>query len=76
MRRVSLLSVCLALFAVAATVRAAEIDPALIAAAKKEGRATFYTPLIVDQLARPLTAAFKAKFGHPPSLNPQRAASA
>ncbi len=43
--------------------RAAEIDPALIAAAKKEGRATFYTPLIVDQLARPLTAAFKAKYG-------------
>ena len=43
--------------------RAAEIDPALVAAAKKEGRVTFYTPLIVDQIARPLTAAFRAKYG-------------
>ena len=43
--------------------RAAEIDPALVAAAKKEGRVTFYTPLIVDQMARPLTAAFRAKYG-------------
>ena len=34
--------------------RAAEVDPALVAAAKKEGRAVLYTPLIVDQLVRPL----------------------
>ena len=46
-----------------ACARAAEIDPALVAAAKKEGRVTFYTPLIVDQMARPLTAAFRAKYG-------------
>jgi ABC-type Fe3+ transport system substrate-binding protein len=45
------------------TARAAEIDPALIAAAKKEGRVTFYTPLIVDQIARPLTQAFSRKYG-------------
>ena len=44
-------------------VRAAEIDPALIAAAKKEGRVALYTPLIVDQIVRPLTAAFTAKYG-------------
>jgi iron(III) transport system substrate-binding protein len=44
-------------------VRAAEIDPALIAAAKKEGRVALYTPLIVDQIVRPLTAAFRAKYG-------------
>jgi len=43
--------------------RAAEIDPALVAAAKREGRVTFYTPLIVDQIVRPLTAAFRAKYG-------------
>ena len=43
--------------------RAAEISPELIAAAKKEGRVTFYTPLIVDQIVRPLTAAFRAKYG-------------
>jgi iron(III) transport system substrate-binding protein len=45
--------------------RAAEIDPALIAAAKKEGRVALYTPLIVDQIVRPLTAAFRAKYGIP-----------
>src|SRR4029079_19138444 len=44
---------------------AAEISPQLIAAAKKEGRVTFYTPLIVDQLVRPLVAAFRAKYGIP-----------
>jgi len=43
--------------------RAAEVDPALVAAAKKEGRAVLYTPLIVDQVVRPLAAAFKAKYG-------------
>ena len=42
---------------------AAEIDPALIAAAKKEGRVVFYTPMIVDQIVRPLAAAFRAKYG-------------
>jgi iron(III) transport system substrate-binding protein len=46
-----------------ARVQAAEIDPGLVAAAKKEGHVTFYTPLIVDQMARPLTAAFRAKYG-------------
>jgi ABC-type Fe3+ transport system substrate-binding protein len=63
MRRVPLLSICAVFLAFAVSARAAEPDPALVAAAKKEGRATFYTPLIVDQLARPLTAAFKAKYG-------------
>jgi iron(III) transport system substrate-binding protein len=43
--------------------RAAEIGPELIAAAKKEGRVALYTPLIVDQIVRPLTAAFRAKYG-------------
>jgi iron(III) transport system substrate-binding protein len=43
--------------------RAAEIDPSLVAAAKKEGRVTLYTPLVVDQMARPLTQAFRAKYG-------------
>lgn len=43
--------------------RAAEIDPALVAAAKREGRLTFYSPLITDQIVRPLTTAFRAKYG-------------
>src|SRR5262245_4044623 len=43
--------------------RAAEISPELVAAAKKEGRVALYTPLIVDQIVRPLAAAFRAKYG-------------
>ena len=42
---------------------AAEIDPALVAAAKREGRLVLYTPMIVDQIVRPLAAAFRAKYG-------------
>ena len=52
-----------ALLIVPLTAQAAEVSPALIAAAKKEGRAVLYTPLIVDQGVRPLAAAFKAKYG-------------
>jgi ABC-type Fe3+ transport system substrate-binding protein len=43
--------------------RAADIDPALVAAAKREGRVVLYTPMIVDQIVRPLAAAFRAKYG-------------
>jgi len=42
---------------------AAEISPDLIAKAKQEGQVTYYTDLIVDQIVRPLTAAFEAKYG-------------
>ena len=63
MRRLSFLISALLLALAGAQSRAAEINPDLIAAAKKEGRVTFYTPLIVDQIARPLTAAFRAKYG-------------
>jgi ABC-type Fe3+ transport system substrate-binding protein len=38
-------------------------DQALIAAAKEEGQVTWYTTLIVDQLARPAAAAFENKYG-------------
>jgi iron(III) transport system substrate-binding protein len=44
-------------------VLAAEIDPALIARAKQEGQLTYYTDLVVDQIARPLISAFEAKYG-------------
>ncbi|HMI95745.1 MAG TPA: extracellular solute-binding protein [Micropepsaceae bacterium] len=49
----------------AAPARGADIDPQIVAAAKKEGRVTFYSPLIVDQILRPLVAAFRAKYGIP-----------
>ena len=42
---------------------AAEIDPQLIVRAKKEGQLTYYTDLIVEQVVRPLVAAFEKKYG-------------
>jgi ABC-type Fe3+ transport system substrate-binding protein len=47
----------------AAPAPAAEISPELIAKAKQEGQVTYYTDLIVDQIVRPLTTAFEAKYG-------------
>jgi iron(III) transport system substrate-binding protein len=41
---------------------AAEVSPELIAKAKQEGTLTYYTDLIIDQIVRPLTAAFEAKY--------------
>jgi iron(III) transport system substrate-binding protein len=38
-------------------------DPALIAAAKREGHVTWYTAQIIDALVRPLSAAFENKYG-------------
>jgi ABC-type Fe3+ transport system substrate-binding protein len=46
-----------------APAQAAEPDPALVAAAKKDGRFSLYSPLIVDQVVRPLAAAFREKYG-------------
>ena len=62
MRLLSLI-LSIVLFTLSAPTHAAEVSPALIAAAKKEGRVVLYTPLIVDQGVRPLAAAFKAKYG-------------
>jgi iron(III) transport system substrate-binding protein len=45
------------------TASAAEVDPALIARAKKEGQLTYYTDLIVEQVVRPLVSAFEKKYG-------------
>jgi iron(III) transport system substrate-binding protein len=45
------------------TAHAAEISAELIAKAKQEGQLTYYTDLIVDQIVRPLTSAFEAKYG-------------
>jgi ABC-type glycerol-3-phosphate transport system substrate-binding protein len=47
----------------AAGSRAAEPSADLIARAKQEGRITYYTDLIIDQVVRPLAAAFEAKYG-------------
>jgi ABC-type Fe3+ transport system substrate-binding protein len=37
-------------------------DPALVEAARKEGRLIFYTTWIVDQLGRPMAAEFEKRF--------------
>jgi iron(III) transport system substrate-binding protein len=62
--RRSLLSLAVyGVLAQAAAARAADVSPELIAKAKQEGQFTWYTDLIVDQIVRPLTAAFEAKYG-------------
>ena len=52
-----------ALLSSALVARAADIDPQLIARAKKEGQLTYYTDLIVEQVVRPLVAAFEKTYG-------------
>ena len=54
--------VACALLASALAVPAADIDPELIARAKKEGQVTYYTDLIVEQVVRPLVVAFEKKY--------------
>jgi ABC-type Fe3+ transport system substrate-binding protein len=60
--RVLLIAIAATLFA-ATPAQAAEISTELIAKAKQEGQVVYYTDLIVDQIVRPLTAAFEAKYG-------------
>jgi iron(III) transport system substrate-binding protein len=64
MLRRSVLAALLFGFA-SAFARAQSPDPALIAAAKKEGQVVWYTGLIVNQLARPMADAFQKKYGIP-----------
>jgi iron(III) transport system substrate-binding protein len=63
MRKQPIAAAAIALLAAALPASAAEISPALIAAAKKEGQVTYYTDLIVNQVVRPLVTAFEAKYG-------------
>ncbi len=46
----------------ATTAGAVEPSPALVAAAEKEGQVIWYTGLIVNQIVRPMVAAFEAKY--------------
>ncbi len=46
-----------------ATGHADELDPSVIAAAKKEGEVVWYTTQIIDQFVRPAAAAFTKKYG-------------
>jgi iron(III) transport system substrate-binding protein len=44
------------------TARAAEIDPGLVEAAKKEGAVVWYSGMIVNQIVRPMVDAFETKY--------------
>ena len=62
-KTIRLIAAASAVLAYAAPAPAAEITPELIAKARQEGQITYYTDLIVDQIVRPLTSAFEAKYG-------------
>src|SRR5258707_13448397 len=62
-RRPALALAILGLAGSLATTPAAAVDPALVAAAKKEGQFTWYTTLVVTQVVRPLVQAFDKKYG-------------
>ena len=52
-----------ALLLAAQAARAQEPGAELIAKARAEGKLVYYTDLIIDQIVRPLVAAFEAKYG-------------
>jgi ABC-type Fe3+ transport system substrate-binding protein len=52
----------LALLAAPTAAGAADIDPALVDAAKKEAAVVWYSGMIVNQIVRPMVAAFEAKY--------------
>jgi ABC-type Fe3+ transport system substrate-binding protein len=52
----------LVLLAASTVARAADIDPAMIDAAKKEGSVVWYSGMIVNQIVRPLVDAFQTKY--------------
>src|SRR5690242_3997974 len=53
---------CLLAFLLAAGAAAAEPDPALVEAARKEGAVVWYTGMIINQIVRPMVEAFKNKY--------------
>ncbi len=54
----------------AGRVQPSDFDPALVAAAQKEGQLVWYSTLIVNQIVRPMAEAFQKKF---PGINMQYA---
>ena len=59
----TLLRIALFAFVALTTPAAAQSDDGLIAKAKAEKEVVYYTELIVDQIVRPLAAAFERKYG-------------
>jgi ABC-type Fe3+ transport system substrate-binding protein len=61
-RGMRLIAGVLALLVLGRVAPAAEVDPALVKAAQKEGQVVWYSTLIVNQILRPLAAAFEKKY--------------
>jgi iron(III) transport system substrate-binding protein len=61
MRTWTLWGVAIALLLVPVA-HAADADPALVAAAQKEGEVVWYSTLIINQIVRPVVDAFEAKY--------------
>src|SRR5579862_4810206 len=62
-RKKSVLRIALLAFAALTTPAAAQSNDGLVATAKAEKEVVYYTELIVDQIVRPLAAAFERKYG-------------
>jgi iron(III) transport system substrate-binding protein len=61
--RHTILGLGIAFGAVLSAVPAFAVDPAIVAAAKKEGSVTWYTTQQIDSVVQPLSTAFEAKYG-------------
>jgi ABC-type Fe3+ transport system substrate-binding protein len=62
MRTRRAIGVCLLALMLATEARSASFDPTLEAAARREATVVWYTGLIVNQITRPMAAAFEARF--------------
>jgi len=62
MRTRTLCGLTVALLLLTPVARAADADPALVAAAQKEGGLVWYSTLIVNQIVRPIVEAFQQKY--------------
>jgi ABC-type Fe3+ transport system substrate-binding protein len=60
--KTSRIAVALSAFLLLAIGAHADADPALVAAAQKEGAVTWYSTLIVNQIVRPMVEAFEKKY--------------
>jgi iron(III) transport system substrate-binding protein len=62
MRKKGAICTALVMLVLGQSALAASFDPVLEAAARKEGTVVWYTGLIVNQISRPMAAAFEARF--------------
>jgi ABC-type Fe3+ transport system substrate-binding protein len=61
-RRVLILCCAALLLSLTTVARAADSDPAMVEAARKEGTVVWYSGMIINQIVRPLVDAFEQKY--------------